>query len=320
MKPNRPPSTPMEGDQTLLPLDSAPPSRLPRVARKAEEEPIRRASAPPAGGAAKVGFWGKLCKGLHMEVVSPTVGLLTLAGCLTFLVAPEEAPMDVHVAAALSPSVLPTVVIDPGHGGRDEGARGYGLVEKDVALDLASRVEQQLQVFGFKTVMTRRNDTYVSLPERAMMANQVEFSVFVSLHCNNSPSSTAAGIETYFATEKVAPEPEWSFVGFFAKPEPMASSDRGENMAGYVQASLLNRTEAGNRGIKARPLYVVRHTRAPAVLVEAGFLSNPFEARMLATAEYRERLAGAIAEGVAQFARTMPPPPKPATQLAKAAP
>lgn len=255
-----------------------------------------------------------------MDITAPTVGLVTLAGCLTFLVAPEEAPRDLHVMAALSPSTLPVVVVDAGHGGRDEGARGFGLVEKNLALDLASRVEERLQVLGFKTVMTRRSDTYVSLPERAALANQVEHSIFVSMHCNNSPSMAAAGVETYFATEKVVPEPEWSFVGFFAKPGPLPNADRGENLAGYVQASMLNRTEAGNRGIKARPLYVVRHTRAPAVLVEAGFLSNPFEARLLGTPEYRERIAHAVAEGVAEFARTMPPPPKPPTQLAKAAP
>ena len=83
---------------------------------------------------------------------------------------------------------------------------------------------------------------------------------------------------------------------------------------------MLNRTEAGNRGIKPQALYVVRHTRAPAVLVEGGFISNPFEARLIATPEYRERLAGAIAEGVTEYAKTMPPPPKPPTQLAKAAP
>lgn len=313
MKPQRAAPPRMDGDQALLPLAGAPRGHTPEAVQNA---PAKTAPAAPG----KVGAKPKLCEHWFMEVVSPTVGLLTLAGCLTFLVAPEEAPLDVHVAAALRPSTLPTVVIDPGHGGRDEGARSNGLVEKAVTLDLAARVDQQLQSHGFKTVMTRRSDVFLSLAERAALANQVEFSVFVSLHCNNSPSSAAAGIETYFASEKVAPEPDWSFVGFFAKPEPIAGADRGENLAGYVQAALLNRTEAGNRGIKARPLYVVRHTRAPAVLVEAGFLSNPFEARLLATAEYRERLAGAIAEGVAEFARTMPPPPKPPTQLAKAAP
>jgi N-acetylmuramoyl-L-alanine amidase len=255
-----------------------------------------------------------------MEFVTPTVGLVTLAGCLTFLITPEEAPRDARIAAALSPSRLPTIVIDPGHGGRDDGGRANGLVEKDLTLDLANRVDQRLQTLGFKTVMTRRSDTYLSLPERAEMANQVEFSLFLSLHFNCSPSPSASGIETYYASEKVLPEPAWSFAGFFSKPEPVEQIDTGENFAGYVQASLLNRTESGNRGIKGKALYVVRHTRAPAILVEGGFLSSLFEARLIATPEYRERLAGAIAEGTAEYARTMPPPPKPPTQLARAAP
>jgi N-acetylmuramoyl-L-alanine amidase len=243
-----------------------------------------------------------------------------MAGCLTFLITPEEAPRDVHVASALSPSTLPSIVIDAGHGGSDDGAQGNGLREKDVTLDLATRLDQRMQALGFPTVLTRRSDIALKLPERVDLANQVEFSLFVSLHCNHSANSSASGIETFFASEKVAPEPTFSFAGFFTKPQPATNVDRGENLAGYVQAALLNRTEAGNRGIKADRLFVVRHTRAPAVLIEAGFLSNPFEARLLSTPEYRERLAGAIAEGVAEFARTMPPPPKPATQLAKAAP
>ncbi|MEQ1860895.1 MAG: N-acetylmuramoyl-L-alanine amidase [Chthoniobacteraceae bacterium] len=248
------------------------------------------------------------------------MGLLTMAGCLTFLVAPEEAPRDLRVASALNPSALPTIVIDAGHGGRDGGGRGYGLVEKDLTLDLAARLDQQLQAMDFKTVLTRRDDTYISLADRAEMANQVDHSIFVSLHFNTSSRSSAAGIETYFATEKIAQEPGWLFAGFFAKPDPRPDADRGEYLAGYVQASLLNRTEAGNRGIMPKAFFVVRHTRAPAVLIEAGFLTNPFEAKLIATPEYRDRLAAAIAEGVAEFSRTMPPPAKPATQLAKAAP
>lgn len=316
MKPNRPASPPpMDGAQAMLPLDDGKKTDLSRPAPAVRQAPVTQEARP--GG---VGAWGKLCKALHMEVVTPTVGLISLAGCLTFLIVPQEAPLDLHVAAALRPSLLPTVVVDAGHGGRDAGARANGLVEKDLSLDLANRLDQRLQVLGFKTVMTRTSDAYLSLEERAAIANRVEFSIFVSLHCNNSASSAASGVETYFATEKITPEAEWTFAGIFARPDRLANADRGENLAGYVQASMLNRTDAGNRGIKARPLYVVRHTRAPAVLVEAGFLSNPFEARLLATPEYRERLASAVAEGVAEFARTMPPPPKPAPQLARASP
>lgn len=338
----------MDGDQSLLPLGApAPPpmekalpllvrirkpdastSSAPRLSIPSVEARSAAPLGPLSAGAATVrtpsqastavGGSVKRTKYTLMEIVTPTVGLMTLAGCLTYLIVPQEAPMDPRIAAALSPSRLPTIVIDAGHGGRDDGAKSNGLVEKQLTLDLANRLDQRLQTFGFKTVMTRRNDIYIALPDRADMANQVDHSLFVSLHFNNSSNTSASGIETYFASQKVPPEPSVSFAGFFAKPDPSPAADTGENFAGYVQASLLNRTDAGNRGIKGQALYVVRHTRAPAILVEGGFLSNPFEARLIATPEYRERLAGAIAEGVAEYAKTMPPPPKPPTQLAKA--
>jgi N-acetylmuramoyl-L-alanine amidase len=248
----------------------------------------------------------------------PCVGLVVLAGCLTFVIAPDEQPgLDSRIAAALDPS-LPTIVIDPGHGGRDEGAIANGLMEKQLTLDLGFRVERLLQTFGFKTVLTRRDDTYLSLPERVGLANQIEHSYFLSLHFNQSASPTASGVETFYATEKVPPEAAWNWVGYFNKPEMREGSDTGETFAGYVQDSLLTRTEAANRGIKARELYMVRHTRAPAVLVEGGFLSNPFEARLIATPEYRDRLAASIVEGVIRFHKTQPRPTPP-TQLAKAA-
>ena len=258
-----------------------------------------------------------------MEHITPTVGLMTLAGCLTFLIAPaDDAGSDARISAALNQS-LPIVVIDPGHGGRDDGAVANGLKEKDLTLDLGFRVEGLLQTYGFKTRMTRRDDTFLSLSERAEISNSNERALFVSLHFNNSPSSTASGIETYYASEKVQAEPEWTLAGFFTKPDPdpsEAGNDTGENFAGYVHAALINRTEAGNRGIKPKALYVVRHTKAHAILVEGGFLSNPFEARLIATPEYRDRLAAAIVDGVIQYSNTLPRPAKQPAQLAKASP
>jgi N-acetylmuramoyl-L-alanine amidase len=248
---------------------------------------------------------------------------MTLAGCLTFLIAPgDDAGSDARVAAALSPS-LPMVIIDPGHGGRDDGAVANGLVEKNLTLDLAFRVESLLQSYGFKTLLTRRDDAYLSLPERADISNTYDRSLFVSLHFNNSANTTASGIETYYASEKVIPEPQWTLAGFFTKPdtnEAVGANDTGENFAGYVHAALINRTEAGNRGIKPKALYVVRHTRAHAILVEGGFLSNPFEARLISTPEYRDRLAAAIVDGLIQYSNTLPRPPKQPPQLAKASP
>jgi N-acetylmuramoyl-L-alanine amidase len=223
-----------------------------------------------------------------------------LGGCLTFLVAPDEQP---YFENQTPPTAFPTVVIDPGHGGRDDGARGNGLVEKELTLDVATRTEKLLKQFGFQTVLTRSDDTYVGLAERAAIANRIDNSIFVSIHFNHAYGGT--GIETFFASQKVPPETSWTWVGFFSKPKP-ASMDNGETLAGFIQASMVMRTDATNRGIRGRPLFVVRHTRSPAVLVECGFISNPFEARLIANTEYRDRLAKALAEGVMSYTKSRP--------------
>jgi N-acetylmuramoyl-L-alanine amidase len=312
-------------DQALLPLeesfkkkDSAPPKAAPTytTAAKSRLTPPKAAPSPDGKG---VGAWRKLCHAFRMEYVTPTVGLMTFAGCLTFLIAPEEGPGDPRVAVAIDPS-LPTIVVDAGHGGRDEGARSNGLVEKELTLDMAFRVEKLLQTYGFRTVMTRRDDTYVPLPERTDVGNRIPRSLFVSIHFNKSANPEASGVETFYASEKVVPEPEWSFAGFFAKRDPLENLDTGENFAGYIQTALLSRTQAGDRGIKGKAFYVVRHTRSPAVLVEGGFLSNVFEAELISTPQYRDRLAAAIVDGVIQYSNTLPRPVGPSTNFAKASP
>jgi N-acetylmuramoyl-L-alanine amidase len=269
------------------------------------------------GQKSRAGFWQYLCKTLTMRNAMPCVGLIVLAGCLTFIVAPDEGPtVESQVAAQLHPSFM-TVVLDPGHGGKDDGARGNGLVEKDLALDLALRVEKILNLFDFPTVLTRRDDTFVSLAERAAIANKIDNDIFVSIHFNHAASSVSTGVETFYASEKVAPEAAWTWIGFFNKPDPNLS-DNGETLAGFIQASLVIRTDAVNRGIKGRPLYVVRHTRCPAVLVEGGFINNPLEAQMISNADYRERLARAIAEGIMSYQKTRPRPGAPPAKLAQA--
>ena len=247
----------------------------------------------------------------------PCVGLVVVAGCLTFIVAPDEGPsLDSQIAAQIHPSFF-TVVLDPGHGGKDDGAVGNGLREKDLSLDVALRVEKLLNLFNFPTVLTRRDDTFISLPERAAIANKLENAIFVSIHFNHAASTSSTGVETFYASEKVAPEVAWTWIGFFNKPEPN-TADSGETLAGFIQTSLVVHMEAINRGIKGRPLYVVRHTRCAAVLVEGGFINNPLEARMIANSEYRDRLARSIAEGVMSYQKSRPPAPAPPTKLAKA--
>lgn len=259
-------------------------------------------------------FLGKLAKLWRVQNAMPCVGLVVLAGCLTFIVVPDDEPSpESRLAAALGS--LPTVVIDPGHGGSDDGARSHGLREKDLSLDLALRVEKLLRFSGFPTALTRREDVFVTLPARAAVANKIDNALFVSLHFNHSRDSGATGVETFYATEKVPPESGWAWVGFVSKPEPV-STDDGADLAGYIQTALVSRTEAVNRGIKRRELYVVRHTRCPAVLVEGGFLNNALDARLLSNGEYLDRLAKAIVEGVVTYQKNRPTPAVPPQKVA----
>lgn len=244
---------------------------------------------------------GRLWQMTAMRHCMPCVGFVVFLGCFTCVVVPDE---DESKRVAPSPSFsLPTVVIDPGHGGHDEGAASHGLREKDLTLDVAVRVRQMLQSADFPVVLTRHDDTYVSLPERAEIANHLENSIFVSLHFNQSREASAMGAETFYADEKAAPENSWMWVGLFAKPEA-PPLDNGETLASFIQASLVMKVDVVNRGIKSRDLYVVRNVRSAAVLVEGGFISNPLEARLLMNADYRQRIAGAIAEGIVNYERS----------------
>lgn len=232
----------------------------------------------------------------------PCVGLVVLGGCLTFIITPDE-PGNAGPDGTPRDGNFPTVILDPGHGGRDEGTRWRGIAERDLTLDLANRVERLAHIAGFQTVMTRRSNIYVPLEERARLANSYKDALFVSLHFNSDPTTVSSGIETYYAQEKEVPVADWSWIGFFNRGEKVVD-DTSETLAGAVQTSLIIRTEARNRGVHAKNFYVVHHTRCPAVLVEGGFISNAFESQLLSTEQYRETLAQGIAEGLMRYMQT----------------
>ncbi len=237
----------------------------------------------------------------------PCVGLIVLAGSLTVIVAPDD-ERAAEPAPVFATEILPTVVIDPGHGGRDDGARNGVLVEKHLTLDVSLRLEKVLQEIGFPTLLTRRDDRYLQLSERTNIGNQVVHSLFVSIHFNHARGTSSTGIETFFASEKLEEEAPWVWTGIFNPPRPTLR-DNGEILAGCIQTALVRHTEGENRGIRGRPFYVARHTRAPAVLVECGFINNPMDARLIANSGYRDLIARSIAEGVASFHKSRPRPP-----------
>ena len=200
---------------------------------------------------------------------------------------------------------LPMIVIDAGHGGHDSGAVENGLREKDLTLDTALKLERCLREAGFPVVMTRRDDRFLELFDRAAIANKFTRALFVSIHFNDNTTQSGDGVETFYAQKK-APFSDngWSVAGMF-KDEAAATTppDTGETFARAIQSSIVEDLGVTDRGAKPRQLAVVRLTRCPAVLVEGGFLNNPKEARLLAEDLYRERLASSSARGVQRYWR-----------------
>jgi N-acetylmuramoyl-L-alanine amidase len=168
-----------------------------------------------------------------------------------------------------------TVVVDAGHGGRDNGAfRRYGGAEKEATLDVATRLARKLRESQFHTVMTRSSDVFVPLDERAAISNRQKNAVFVSVHFNDSRRRGIRGFETYY------------------------HSSVARNLAYRVQQHLMTIPGSANRGVKTANFRVLRNAIYPAVLVECGFLSNRKEGAGARSADYRNELADKIAEAI----------------------
>ena len=237
-----------------------------------------------------------------MRAWAALLGLILLVAGAWMLV-PRGADEDPGVSADVN-FAQPTIVIDAGHGGHDNGATRNGLREKELTLDTALRLEKKLRALGFPVVMTRRDDRFLELQDRCKVANKIPRAIFVSIHFNDNVSAVGDGVETYYAAEKVAPASEgWSLVGWFKeKPEP-APPDNGLGLAHAVQSSVVSGLRAVDRGVKQARYVVIRQTRCPAVLVKGGFINNPAQARAIGKSDYREKLATAIAEGVSAYQR-----------------
>jgi N-acetylmuramoyl-L-alanine amidase len=168
-----------------------------------------------------------------------------------------------------------TVVVDAGHGGKDNGAfRRYGGAEKSATLDVATRLARKLRESQFRTVMTRSTDVFVPLDERAAISNGQKNAIFVSVHFNDSRRRDTHGFETYYHS-------------------PVA-----RNLAYRIQQHLVTMRGASNRGVKTANFRVLRKALYPAVLVECGFLSNRSEGAGALNASYRDELADKIAEAI----------------------
>ncbi len=197
-----------------------------------------------------------------------------------------------------------TVVLDPGHGGTDQGTSNLWGSEKGFALDVALTAREQLLRAGFKVEMTRSTDAGLSLEERADIANRFPNAVFVSIHFNSA--SGGAGVESYaLAPEGVASnasEGENHSSGADMQRNPGNDQD-GQNIAltAAVHAAVLSRVAPFDRGVRHARFKVLRNLKVPALLFEGGFLSDPIEGQRIATTQYRQQLGAAIAQGVQAY-------------------
>jgi N-acetylmuramoyl-L-alanine amidase len=197
-----------------------------------------------------------------------------------------------------------TIVIDPGHGGVDAGARSVvgGRLEKDLTLDWARRLESLLSAAGCQVFLTRRDDRELSLPERVAFATAHRADLFVSLHFNSAGAENhTAGLETYCLTP--AGMPSTVTRNFSDDPRMTFPNNRYDaqniQLALRAHRALLEVNGHRDRGVRrARFLGVLQNQTQPSVLVEGGYLTNPQEARRIADPAYRQQLAEALAKAL----------------------
>ena len=194
------------------------------------------------------------------------------------------------------------VVLDPGHGGQDSGAMCGGVLEKDLTLDVARRIDRLLDSEGIATLMTRVGDTYVSLADRAALANRARNCIFVSIHFNEDNKPVASGVETYYAAHQItAGSFLASWLPFLWRPLSSSPNPESQDLAGLVQEALVARTRAADRGVQARQFFVIANVTSPAVLIEGGFLTNKEDISKLASEDYRDQIAAAVTDGILQY-------------------
>jgi N-acetylmuramoyl-L-alanine amidase len=213
------------------------------------------------------------------------------------------------------------IVIDPGHGGHDPGAKGKGITEAELVLDVALRLEKLLEkVDGVEVILTRKTDEFIPLPERTAIANREGADLFLSIHANASTSGQAHGIETYFlnfannqsaaavaARENAASTQPMGGLPDFVKAIALNNKlDESRDFALQVQHAMVERQRTVNKlvkdlGVKQAPFVVLIGANMPSVLAETGFVTNPQEARLLKGNAYRQKLAESLFNAIRKY-------------------
>lgn len=248
--------------------------------------------------------------------------------CIVLLLVSGLAP-GVSAAAPERAEGLRCIVIDAGHGGKDPGAVGYGQQEKTINLGVALRLGRMIreQLPDVKVVYTRKDDRFIPLADRSKIATGAGGDLFVSIHTNSSPSSAAAGTETYVMGEDKGNRNlsvvmrensvislEADYTSRYEGYDPNSSESlilfslmqyayqsQSLSLAELIQAQYAGHAQRRDKGVKQAGFLVLWRTPMPSVLTEVGFISNPAEAKFLGSAAGQEKIAAAIFRAVKEY-------------------
>ena len=213
----------------------------------------------------------------------------------------------------VKPAAIQTICLDPGHGGRDAGNHAAWHYEKVYTLALAAELRDQLRQAGFDVIMTRTKDTFVELPDRPALANRRNADLFVSLHFNATPvgKNEVEGPQTYCITPVGASSTDAQGEGSNHGPTAANRHDDESLLLAYqIQKSLVGTLDANDRGVRRARFAVLRDARMPAVLIEGGYMTNPYEGKKIYSTAYRRQMAQAIVKGILAYQKlTSAPPP-----------
>ena len=260
---------------------------------------------------------GKICR-LKSDVLYKNGKLLIPVDILNYL---RKIKKRKAAGAKIIPIEIKTVVIDPGHGGRDPGAISpWGLREKEVNLSIAKSLYRRLKKSGLRVYLTRYSDYFVSLKQRVLYARRKKADLFISIHANSCPSKSVRGLSVYYLADRFTNKQ----ARILAAAENMCqrrglsfSSDvkriigdliNAENRRETYEIADIVLAEAKRFGIPTRgkigaPFYVLKYNLCPAILVETGYLTNYKEEKMLRSRLYRQQIADALAEAVLRLRR-----------------
>lgn len=231
---------------------------------------------------------------------------------------PNDLPSDITLGAALGLKIR-TIVIDPGHGGKDPGAVYNGMREKDIVLEISKYLYEYLKADPELNIhLTRDKDIFIPLEERTAIANKLKADIFVSIHANAAKNKAASGLETFVfnvtndraALEVAALENQATtksisdLQGILKDILKYSKLEESVSLAGSVQSNLVksvNASKKQNLGVKQAPFYVLVGATMPAILVETGFISNSEDASKLKSSAYRKKVAKGIYEGLKEY-------------------